>query len=180
MDFDGIAREWANSKSLTSPVILTALVDYDVQQLGQLRVSVAQYGHLAHAIDLIDVLSTFQLARMRLTDAKRAALHMADVANQLVRHAAGVPDLAQASVRQAVDAQEAAHLALDKAQSGRERVHAAVVLELADAAASKAREAADAADKLTLALNNLVRTTHATNPVDGLQALDRLARGDLQ
>ena len=180
MDFDGIAREWANSKSLTSPVILTALVDYDVQQLGQLRVSVAQYSHLSHAIELIDVLSTFQLAKMRLDDARRAALHMADVASQLVRHAAGVPDLAQASVKQAVDAQEAAHLALDKAQSGRERVHAAAVLELADAAASKALEAVDAADKLTLALNNLVRTTRANDPLDGLQALDRLSRGDLQ
>ena len=96
MDFDGIAREWANSKSLTSPVILTALVDYDVQQLGQLRLSVSQYSHLGHAIELIDVLSTFQLAKMRLDDARRAALQMADVASQLVSQAAGVPDLALA------------------------------------------------------------------------------------
>ncbi|MDB5893739.1 MAG: hypothetical protein JWQ88_1270 [Rhodoferax sp.] len=159
MDFDGIARSWANETSLTSPIILAALVDYNPQQLGQLRASVSRYEGLAHAIQMIDVLTAFQLAKQRLGEAQQAAQRMADIAAKLAMDVAGVPTLALASVETAVHAQEAAHLALEKAQSGRERIQAAVVLELADAAAAKALEAAEAAEKLTQALAGMVRAT---------------------
>ncbi|MDB5848688.1 MAG: hypothetical protein JWP29_2440 [Rhodoferax sp.] len=180
MDFDGIAHAWANSKSLTSPTILTALLAYDVRQLGQLRVSVARYAQLAHAVELIDVLSSFELAKQRLEEARQAAVRMADVAAQLVQHTSGVPDLALASVKQAVDAQEAAHVALGKAQSGREKIHAAVVLELADVAASKALEASEAADRLSVALNLLVRATTPFGTQEAIGPLDPAERGGLQ
>ena len=168
MDFDGIARDWADSKSLTSPTILAALLDYDPQQLRELRASVLPYASLAHAIELIDVLTAFQLAKQRLGEAQLAARRMADVAAQLAADASGVPSLALALVEQAVHAQEAAHIALDRAQSGRERVHAAVVLELADAAAAKALEASEAAEKLTQALASMVRATTPANGSDHL------------
>lgn len=179
MDFDGIAQSWANSKSLSPPAILADLLGYDPQQLGQLRISVAQYAELGHALELIDVLTAFQLAKQRLEEAKLAAQRIADVATRLAQGASDVPGLALASVEQAVHAQEAAHEALGRAQSGREKVNAAVVLELADAAAVKAREASEAADNLTLALAGLVRATQPTG-VRALQAADVFAgsRGD--
>jgi hypothetical protein len=183
MDFDGIAREWANSNSpnsLSSPAILARLLDYDTQQLGMTRDRGAQLAELAHALQLIDVLASFQLAKQRLDDAKQAALRIAEIARHLVGQTSGVPDLALASVRRAVDAQEAAHLALDKAQTGKEKIHAAVVLELADAAASKALEASEAADKLTAALDSLVRATEPVGEEGDGQALARLERDGLQ
>ncbi len=163
MDFDGIARKWANSQSFSSPAILADLLDYDTGQLGDLRVFVSRYTQLAHAVELIDVLTAFRLAKQQLDDARRATQRMADLAAQLALDAAGVPGMAVASVERAVHAQEAAHLALDKARSGHEKVRAAVVLELADAAAAKALDAAEAAEHLTHALSDLVR---ATQPVD--------------
>lgn len=184
MDFDGIAQEWANSNSpnaLSSPAILARLLDYDTQQLGQLRASVSRYAQLAHALQLIDVLASFQLAKQRLDDAKQAALRIAEIANQLAGQTAGVPDLALASVRRAVDAQDAAQQALDKARTGKEKIHAAVVLELADAAASKALEASEAADKLSAALDSLVRATEPVGEQGGANTLARLERnGGLQ
>ncbi|APW38885.1 hypothetical protein RD110_18095 [Rhodoferax koreense] len=159
MDFDGIASRWANSRALSSPAILADLLAYDPQQLGQLRASVARYAELAHAVELIDVLTAFHLARQRLDEARQAAHRISDLAGRMAQDAAAVPAMALASVERAVHAQEAAHQALERAQTGREKINAAVVLELADVAATKALEASEAADQLTLALAALIQAT---------------------
>lgn len=168
MDFDGIAQEWASSNSMASPMILSALLGYDPQQLGQLRVSVARHAALAHAVELIDVLAAFHEAKQRLEAAKQASLRVAEIATQLAKGGVGMPELARASVAHAVDAQDAANLALDRAQTGRDKIQAAVVLELADTAAANAMKAAEAADLLATALAGLVEaTTHAPEALGG-------------
>lgn len=168
MDFDGIAQDWASSPALTSPLILAQLLDCDMHELSHLRRSVARHAGLAQAVGLIDVLASFQQARQSLANAKEAATRMADIALRLAADAAGVPVMAQAWVARALHAQEAAHLALDQALTGLDKINAAVVLELADTAAAKAIEASEAADRLHMALEKLVRSTQP-RPMPGVE-----------
>ncbi len=164
MNFDQLANDLAKSNPPTTQEVLAVIVPLDLEELATMKASALGHPELTKAIELIDVYSAFQTAKKKLDDAQLAAEDLATQARLLISNNDLTSAIADTSLIRAKNATLAASDAMDQASTRREKIDAAVVLELAEQAEKQAKDAAEAAHRLTEIINQLLHATSIPKP----------------